>query len=114
MLNDTDVTFAEQVECDLESVLSARVRKVLDTAEEHGWRENPTVSVVIRLAKPGDGLAKPFFMSWHLSRKEDGKRSWRFAGARASNGQPLNYGDCLVYLEDPSVIYPEEPDATQE
>lgn len=110
MQNDNGATFPAEVEADLESVLSARVRKVLETAEEHGWHENPTVSVVVRLAKPEDKLARPFFMSWHLSRTPEGKRSWRFAGARASNGQPLGYNDCLVYLQDPAVIYPVNPD----
>jgi hypothetical protein len=97
------------VESDLDSVITPRVRKVLEAAEEHGWSENPYVSVVVRLAKPGDDLAKPFFMKWVLTRAPDGKRSWRFDSARANNGQPLNYRDCLVYLADPSVIYPEPP-----
>ena len=113
MANDMSVTFPLEVETDLQSVLSANVRKVLDAAEEHGWSENPAVSVVIRLAKPEDKLARPFFMRWDLTRTPEGKRSWRFQGARANNGQPLNYRDCLVYLADPSVIYPEPPAETE-
>jgi hypothetical protein len=50
------------------------------------------------------------FVRWDLHRTEAGRLSWRFAGARASNGQALNFGDILVYLEDPSVIHPEPPE----
>jgi hypothetical protein len=89
---------------------AARAMKILDQARELGWTENPYCSLVIRLARPGDELALPFFARWDLSvHPETGKKSWRFAGARAANGQPLAYNDIKTYLEDPSVIYPEPP-----
>ena len=87
------------------SALPPRVRKVLDTAAENGWTEK-TTSLVVRLDHP-DGL--PFYATWHWVEVDD-KRSWRFQGARAKNGQALNYNDIFVYLEDPAVIYPEPPD----
>jgi len=98
--------------------LPARVAKVLNAAAEHGWAENPVVSLTIRLAKPDDipeprsgAVALPFFATWHLfTDPESGKRSWRFASARAKNGQALNYSDIFIYLEDPDVIYPEPPE----
>ncbi len=100
----------------LDDPLPARVRKVLDVAEAEGWQENPVVSLTVRLAKPDDTPkrpaeppALPFYATWVLDRK-DGKHSWRFQNARAKNGQALNYGDVLIYLQDTSVIYPEEPE----
>lgn len=83
-----------------------RVLKVLDAAEENGWTENPYVSLVVRLTRED---AVPFFARWDLVTNGD-KRSWRFHGARAANGQALNYGDIFIYLDDPSVIYPEPPE----
>lgn len=106
--------FTDEIEGDVDSALTTRLVKVLELAERHGWQENPMTSVVIRLAKPGDDLARPFYMAWHLSKGEDGKRHWNFKGARAANGQPLNYRDCLIYLADPSVIYPSDPAETEE
>lgn len=88
------------------SALPPRVRKVLDAAEENGWMENPFTSLVVRLTRE-DGL--PFYATWHWV-GVDGKRSWRFQGAYAKNGQALNYNDIFVYLEDPAVIYPEPPE----
>lgn len=85
---------------------NAKALKVLALAKENGWHENPFTSLVIRLDKEG---AEPFFCRWDLAVGTNGKPSWRFQGARASNGQPLNYNDVLVYLTDPSVIYPEAP-----
>lgn len=84
----------------------ARVLKVLDAADENGWTENPYISLVVRLTRED---AIPFFARWDLVGSED-KRSWRFQGARAANGQKLNYNDIFIYLEDPSVIYPEPPE----
>lgn len=104
----TDVTEA------LESPVPPNVQKILDAAEDNGWSQNPYISLVLRLAKPEDPMAKPFFMKWELAgRTPKGKLSWRFAGARASNGQPLTIEDALVYLEDPSVIYPDPPAETE-
>lgn len=86
---------------------AARALKVLAKAEEEGWTLNPVCSLVLRLTRED---ALPFFARWDLTvAPETGKKSWRFQGARAMNGQPLNYNDISVYLEDPSVIYPEPP-----
>jgi hypothetical protein len=86
----------------------ARAVSILETAKELGWRENPFCSFVVRLTRD-DGL--PFYARWDMGfNPETGKRSWRFQGARAINGQPLAYGDIKTYLADPSVIYPEPPD----
>lgn len=96
---------------DLDSVINPRVLKVLIAAEENGWTENPYHSFAVRFQKPDDPKAKPFFMRWDLFKDpETGKRSWRFAGARAQNGQALNYRDAVIYLQDTSVIYPEPPE----
>jgi len=102
----------------LDEPLPVRVRKVLDTAVEYDWCHNPVVSLTIRLTRLGDDVrhpaempALPFFATWTLDTRGD-KRSWRFAGARAKNGQALSYGDIFTYLEDPSVIYPEPPEDT--
>jgi hypothetical protein len=85
---------------------AARAMKMLDQAEELGWTESPFVSLVIRLTRED---AIPFFARWDLAVSKEGKRSWRFQGARAANGQPLNFNDIKVYLNDPDVIHPEMP-----
>ena len=86
---------------------ASRALKILDLAEELGWTENPACSFVIRLTRDD---AVPFFARWDLSYDEvKAKRSWRFAGARAANGQALNFNDIKVYLQDPDVIHPEPP-----
>lgn len=86
---------------------AARALKVLAKAKEEGWTKNPHCSLVLRLTRED---ALPFYARWDLTfDKETGKKSWRFQGARAVNGQPLNYNDIGTYLEDPSVIYPEPP-----
>jgi hypothetical protein len=90
----------------LEEDLPTRVQKILDKSMEEGWWENPYVSLVVRLTKEE---ALPFFARWDLHSDPSGKRSWRFHGARAVNGQALNYSDIFLYLEDPTVIHPEPP-----
>lgn len=87
--------------------LPPRVRKVLDAAYEQGWMDNAYTSIVVRLTRED---AKPFFASWHWIEVAPGKRAWRFHGARAANGQQLNYNDIFEYLEDPTVIEPEPPE----
>ncbi len=82
--------------------------KVLEAMRDNGWTENPFASFAVRGARPD---AEPFFAVWHcFFNEETGKRSWRFANARAKNGQPLNYTDIFIYLENPLVIYPEPPE----
>lgn len=104
------MSYTDVVQEDAESAITPQVRKILEAAEVHGWSENPVTTLVIRLNKPSDPLAKPCYLRWDLAgRTKTGKPSWHFHGARAANGQPLNLGDALLYLEDPSVIYPEPP-----
>jgi hypothetical protein len=90
---------------------AARAMKILDQAGELGWTENPFVSLVIRLTRDD---AVPFFARWDLSVTDSGKRSWRFQGARAANGQALNFNDIKIYLEDPDVIHPEPPTSPED
>lgn len=91
---------------------ASRALKILDTAEELGWAQNPACSFVIRLTRDD---ALPFFARWDLSVNTDtGKKSWRFQGARAQNGQALNYNDVLTYLNDPDVIHPEPPTSPED
>ena len=65
----------------------ARALKVLDEASELGW-EIGACSFVIRLDRDD---ALPWFARWDLSVSDEGKKSWKFAGARASNGQLFRY-----------------------
>lgn len=90
----------------------ARVLKVLDAAEEHGWQLGRTgTTMVARFYRP-DHEGLPFFARWDLLvvDKETGKRSWRFHGAMAANGQRLTYNDIFIYLKDPDVIWPDPPE----
>lgn len=98
----------------LEEAIPARVLKLLDRAHECGWEHNFT-SLATRWYPNGESkYGKPWYAIWHLFYDEEkGKWRWRFAGAMASNGQKLNYNDCLTYLEHPEVIYPEPPKPTQ-
>ena len=108
------MSYTDVVSEELDSALTPQVRKILETAEANGWSENGATTLVIRLSKPADPLAKPFFLKWELAgRTKAGKPSWRFQGARANNGQPLNLGDALIYLEDSSVVHPEPPEETE-
>lgn len=80
-------------------------KKLLRIAEENDWQIGP-VSLVARLDKDG---AKPFFARWDL---REGK--WRFEQCRVirpvgTGLMPLKISDAFVYLEDPTVIYPEDP-----
>jgi hypothetical protein len=86
---------------------NANAMKLMDKARLQGWADNPFTSLVIRLTRED---AEPFFISWNLGVTAKGKPSWRFAGARVRSGQPLTFNDALLYLEDPSVIYPEDPE----
>lgn len=84
-------------------------RKLLRIAEEEGWQIG-TVSLVARINRED---AQPFYASWHM---KEGK--WSFYGCRALSpvGQglvKLNIRDAFVYLQDPTVIYPEDPQEEQ-
>lgn len=86
---------------------AARAIKLLDYAAERGWVHNAACSFVIRLTRDD---ALPFYARWDLAYSPDtGKRSWKFAGAMAQNGQKLNYNDIKTYLDDPDVILPDPP-----
>lgn len=90
----------------------ARALKILDDAAELGWTHNPACSFVIRLTRDD---ALPFFARWDLSvNPETGKKSWRFQGARAMNGQALAFNDIKTYLNDPDVIHPEPPTSPED
>jgi hypothetical protein len=85
-------------------------RKLLRIAEEEGWQIG-TVSLVARINREG---AQPFYASWHL---KEGK--WSFAQCRALSpvGQglvKLTIRDAFVYLQDPTVIYPEDPEESED
>ena len=101
----------DAIKDELENPSASRAFGILDMAKEYGWTENPFTSLVIRLTHP-DG--RPFFARWDLSITEAGKRSWRFQGARAVNGQALNYNDVKLYLQDPTVIEPEPPTSPED
>jgi hypothetical protein len=91
---------------------ASRAIKLLDYAAEQGWKENPACSFVIRLTRED---ALPFYARWDMTYSEDtGKRSWRFNGAMAKNGQKLAYNDIKTYLDDPDVIYPEPPTSPED
>jgi len=90
----------------------ARLRKVLEAAEDNGWALSKTgCTAVLRLHRPGDEVALPFYVRWDLLRTgKDAKLSWRYHGAMAENGQRLNYNDVFDYIEHPEFIYPEPPE----
>jgi hypothetical protein len=88
-----------------------RLACLLGKAEDQGWKLGATgTTIVMRLSRPGDQLALPFYIRWDLTPGKDNRKSWRFHGALAANGQRLGWHDIKVYLEDPSVIYPEPPE----
>lgn len=106
------LSFFDGVKAELENPSGTRAFAILDLAEANGWVLNPFASFTIRLTRE-DGL--PFFATWHVSfNAETGKRSYRFASARASNAQPLNFNDIKIYLTDPSVIFPEPPTSPED
>ena len=93
----------------------ARLRKVLEAAEDNGWEMSKTgCTAVLRLHRPADEVALPFYVRWDLLRigKEgkEGKLSWRYHSAMAQNGQKLNYNDVFDYIEHPEYIHPEPPE----
>lgn len=88
-----------------EEKMPPNAKKLLRIAEEEDWRIGP-VSLVARLDKEG---AQPFFARWDF---RHGK--WSFAMCRALS--PVGHGlvkltirDAFIYLKDPTVIYPEDP-----
>jgi hypothetical protein len=86
---------------------AAKAVKLLRAAAENGWTENPYCSLVLRLQHP-DGL--PMFVRWNFVLSDGGKPSWRFAGARASNGQAMTLSDVAMVIEHPELIFPEPPE----
>lgn len=82
--------------------------KLLRIAEEEAWQLGP-ITLVARLQKEG---AQPFFARWDF---KGGK--WSFAQCRAISpvGQglvKLTIRDAFTYLQDPSVIYPDDPEGS--
>ena len=90
---------------------AARAVKLLKAALENGWVENPYCSLVLRLTHP-DGL--PMFVRWNFVISDKGKPSWRYYGARASNGQALTLNDAFLVIENPPFIFPEPPETSEE
>ena len=90
---------------------AARAVKLLNAALANGWTENNVASLVLRLKHP-DGL--PMFVAWRLLVGNNGKTSWRFDGARASNGQAMTLNDAFAVVETPQLIFPEPPERKEE
>jgi hypothetical protein len=90
---------------------AARAVKILQQALAAGWTENPYASLVLRLKHP-DGV--PMFARWNLVISDKGKPSWRFYGARASNGQAMTLNDVALVIEHPELVFPEPPAVTEE
>jgi len=86
------------------ATLPPNARKLLRIAEEEGWTSNGA-SLAIRLTRED---AQPFFATWLL---KEGK--WAFSMCRyldpISGLGKLTMNDAFVYLKDPTVIYPEDP-----
>jgi hypothetical protein len=102
-------SIADLADHELSEPLPARVRKVLEQAQENGWVLNGKgLTMAIRLDKPDDPDAVPFCALWTWTLGDKGKGSWRFSGACAANWQPMNFADIFTVLEDPSRIWPEE------
>jgi len=85
-------------------------KKLLRIAEEEGWQIG-VVSLVARINRPD---AQPFYASWHF---KHGK--WAFHECRALS--PIGHGlvklnirDAFIYLQDPTVIYPEDPEENED
>lgn len=92
-----------------------RALNIIDQAEELGWTVGK-VSLCVRLSKPEDGLALPFYATFVVNGRtpKTGKVSWSFFGAMAKNNQPLSEDDIAIYLANPEVIWPEPPEETTE
>lgn len=91
-----------------ESEVPPRILKLIHLALDLEWSQRTTL--VARFQKP---QAQPFFAGWEYSPKTN---RWAFDIARVmAPGKtgliPLSARDIAVYLEDPSVIYPEDPNA---
>lgn len=94
--------------------LPANVTKVIQTAISNDWQLNGKgFTVALRLDKPTDPLAQPFYIMWDVGSTAKGAISFRFGNAATVGLQPLSAADVLTYLKDPTVIYPEDSSAEQ-
>lgn len=89
-----------------EDKMPPNAKKLLRIAEENDWQIGP-VTLVVRLQREG---AKPLFARWDLKESR-----WSFAMCRvprpvAGGLMPLKISDAFIYLQDTSVIYPEDPE----
>lgn len=80
-------------------------KKLLRIAEENEWQIGP-ITLVARLQRAD---AQPLFARWDLK-----ENRWSFSQCRVISPvgqglQKLTIRDAFVYLQDPSVIYPEDP-----
>lgn len=88
-----------------EEEVPPRILKLIKLGLDSGWHNY--TSLVARFQKP---RAQPFYAGWTLT--PEGK--WKFLNARAINPKgvglvPLGARDIAIYLEDPTVIYSEDP-----
>lgn len=89
-----------------EQKMPPNAKKLLRIAEEQGWQIG-TVSLVARMTRAD---AQPFFASWHF---KDGRWAFDMCRALSPVGQglvKLKISDAFIYLQDPTVIYPEDPE----
>lgn len=102
-------SLADIAQEELEAELPKTVERVLREAEKNGWVLSKTgMTMVIRLDKPGDEVAVPFYCSWTRVTAKDGSSRWQFTGAAAANWQPMTFHDIFTVLKDPSRIWPED------
>lgn len=88
------------------ATMPPNAKKLLRIAKEEGWIFNGT-SLAVRLTRDD---AQPFFVIW--IHKDD---KWRLFDCKyldpISGLGKLAMNDAFVYLKDPTVIYPEDPNA---
>lgn len=91
----------------LAASLPAKVKSILQAADDHGWELNGKgASFCIRLDHPTDEFAVPVYITWQLGRTPKGSLSWRFMSAGTATLQPMSLDDVLNYLKDPTILYP--------
>lgn len=98
---------AAVIAAELDNGPTGKPLKILEAAIANGWYENPFHSFVIRLDRDD---AQPIFARWDVGVTASGKISYRFQGARAKNGQPMNFSDLLAVLEEPRLLLAEPPE----
>lgn len=92
-----------------------RALKIIELAEELGWTTGK-ISLCVRLSRPGDPLALPFYATFVCNGRtaKTHKPSWSFFNAAAKNLQQLSEDDIPIYLANPEAIWPQPPEETEE